>query len=329
MSRQKAYTIALRKRKNGDRFLSDDSFSFVIPQINISKRYWMADPFLFEYLDKIYLFYELYDFIRARGVIAYSEIQNNGRLLTSPKIIINRPFHLSFPYIYKQNNRIYIMPKTAQRKSIQLFKAISFPNKWQDDKVLIDRVFACDSIFIDEPECSKILTSKMFDDSETDKVISCYVNNRQFDISSKGSLNCTSIDCGVGEFGIRNAGKLFEYEGNIIRPGQNCLNGMYGRGLVFWKVDSVTPYKEEVIKAFDVKEISKHVINDNKNNNGIISGEDFIGCHTYNSCSKYEVVDLSYYTEVPEYYQRLHQIYRRIPFPSRCIRYIKRKFLRK
>jgi hypothetical protein len=149
-------------------------------------------------------------------------------------------------------------------------------------------------------------------------VISCYLNNVLYKLSECdeyfGCVNGVSV--AKGDFGIRNAGAVFVHNGNIIRPGQDCRSGIYGAGLVFFSIKSFLPYKEELFKSIQACELQKHL----KNHNGI----NLYGCHTYNSTSKYEVVDISYFDKLPYLYKLKNKVYIILCFVSRVFRYLLR-----
>ena len=55
----KTYRLAIRKRKDSI-FWEEENYQFTEVKIR-GKRYWQADPFLFDYMDRTFLFYELFD----------------------------------------------------------------------------------------------------------------------------------------------------------------------------------------------------------------------------------------------------------------------------
>ena len=64
-----------------------------------SLRYTAADPFLYKYNEKTYLFAEIYDKKDGLGKIGYSVF--DGKKFSPWKIIISEKYHLSYPNIFK------------------------------------------------------------------------------------------------------------------------------------------------------------------------------------------------------------------------------------
>lgn len=290
---EKFYTVGLRKRINGDRFFQHSDFMFEEVRINTHGRYWLADPFLFEKDGLVYLFYEAFDLIIRRGYIGYSIIHNDGTA-TDPKMVIKRKFHHSFPFIFERDNEIYIMPESCSEFNVQLFKAVIFPDEWVQDRVLAKDIYACDTILFQENGKEYLLSSDQYMNPPEGKVTSCWVRNRLFKADSLAEIKpdiMNSIVVSEGEEGIRNAGEMFHFEGKMIRPGQNCKNGQYGKGLKFFEVESVEPYIEKLIYEIDCDAMQPHVIFNDKMCN-------LVGTHTYNASEHYEAIDLSYYDEL-------------------------------
>jgi hypothetical protein len=79
----------------------------------------------------------------------------------------------------------------------------------------------------------------------------------------------------------RGAGKIFKFDGKLIRPAQNCGNS-YGEKLNFNEVVNITKhsFEEKPLCDISVKSIAL-----NKSNV-------YTGIHTYNKVANVEVIDL-------------------------------------
>ncbi len=289
---EKQYCIAVRKRKDNDRFFDSEDFKFTQIRIRNAHRYWFADPFIFEKNGMAYLFYEAYDLVKQRGFIGYSVI-NDKFEATKPRIIIKGE-HKSFPYIFEKNDDIYIMPESCCERKICLYKAVSFPDTWVMDKDIILNIFATDSIMISYDNVNSILTSEQYLFPKKEHVVSCWVKNRLMQLDDSFNVleeENNGLVVSEGEEGIRNAGALFSYDGIQYRAGQNCKNGAYGKGIKFFKIITTKPYLEELKYEIDCDEMQEHILWTEKK-------EKMIGTHTYNSSDNYEVIDISYIAQI-------------------------------
>ena len=314
--KSKVYKIAVKKRESeNDFFWKKPEYQFHVLNFRVSKRYWMADPFLYEYEGIVYVFYELWDYIRGRGVIGYSII-NDDFSVTKPKIIINENFHLSFPHIFDYNGEIYIIPESCGDGSVALYKAESFPNLWTKCGKIIQSINSCDSIVIREKNNFYLHTCIM---GKNDKghVPSCYVRNAIYPIAIPDSANkefgeLFATDCGEGDYGMRNAGAVL-YDSDIIyRVGQDCRNGVYGKGICLYKVCSINPYEERFEKTVTVDEMVDHVLD--------YSDKTLCGFHTYNVTKSYEVIDIALQERIPSIYKLFNFVYKCFQFGKKILR---------
>lgn len=200
------------------------------PIIPVGETY-EADPF---FLNGI-LFFELYNY--DKGVIAIRKGDN------PPEVVLERPYHLSFPCVFEDNGEYYMLPETVNSGQMELYKAKNFPYDW---------------------ELVKVIQTGWFDDPilhRSDKY-------RIFTTEGENNLRVFEADSLLGEWHkvyadankqYRSAGHIFEEDGKLIRPCQDCEE-RYGGGLIFYELD-----------GFKHKEISRFT-----------PDKPFTGCHTFN-----------------------------------------------
>ena len=284
MKREKMYSLAIRRRENeNDYFWNHKDYAFSECQINCKGRYWLADPFLFEKDNIVYVFYEAFDLIERKGKIAYSRLKDNG-CFSAPKIILDEKYHLSFPNIFEYKGNIYIMPESCGDYRVKLFKAISFPNQWESADIILPDIFACDSIFITNKEKRYLLINEMYHNTPNGSYSSCWVKNYIYKLDDfRVTLEREKIS--EGDYGIRNAGKSFYINNKLYRIGQNCHNNQYGKGLILFETETIEPYKEKIVWSKDNEEFQFHINSKTKHK--------IIGVHTYNFSKHYEIIDFS------------------------------------
>lgn len=284
------YSLAIRKKLSKDDFFwLHDDYQFKMCDIDGGGRYWLADPFLFEKDGVTYIFYEAFDLVQHKGKIGYS-IYNPDGSCTPPRMVLVEPYHLSFPYIFEEDGDIYIMPEGSADFSIKLYKAVDFPNTWEEYKIVNNDIFACDSVYLEKDNKRCILSNRMYHHHPEGTYLSCWVKNYLFPVSSFEAIG-DGIKVSEGDFGIRNAGKPFMIGDDLHRVGQDCRDGIYGKGLVLFKVMSLSPYLEELIWSIDYKQIEPHLKGKFK--------ETLSGVHTYNFSDHYEIIDYTYYRQIP------------------------------
>lgn len=263
LNHEMKWDIALRSQQN-------DNEEWVIVT-NESKRYWGADPFLFKHNGTTYLFYECYDRNKEKGCIAY-RIVNADLTVSEARVIINEKYHMSFPYIFRYNDNIYVIPETSENKSIQVYKAIDFPDNWELYKTVITDFPAVDTIVLSTG--NEIVLHTSLGDA-------CAVENYVLKLDTDFNLKSKKLVCKKSEYGNRNAGKLIERDGVIYRIGQDCRDGDYGKGIVFYKTIDAEGIEEQEAEYLYVSDLN---VNETK----------YSGIHTLNYTDDMAVVDLRY-----------------------------------
>ena len=49
-------------------------------------------------------------------------------------VVLEEDFHLSFPFVFKDGDDIYMVPESSKNSDIRLYKSVDFPLKWKFEK---------------------------------------------------------------------------------------------------------------------------------------------------------------------------------------------------
>ncbi|MFN6945463.1 MAG: hypothetical protein ACK4ND_10985 [Cytophagaceae bacterium] len=98
---------------------------------------FVADPFMVKENNTWYMFFEVLNKKTNQGDLGVA-LSKDGLNWTYKQIILDEPFHLSYPYVFKWGNDYYMIPESNQAFSIKLYKAINSPYKWTFVKNLIE-----------------------------------------------------------------------------------------------------------------------------------------------------------------------------------------------
>lgn len=270
MKKFERWTVAYRRRTNGDTLLNNTASPFTV--IRNSWRYWAGDPHLIEIDGVTYVFAEVYDRILRRGLIGYSIIGEEG---ASPwKIALSMPHHLSYPHLFEHDGSVYMIPESYVANEIAVYRALSFPDKWEKSKVLKSNYCAVDSTLLRREDEHYLLTLRFEDNNEKLMLYSF----KDGELSEKGY--CAALN----DANKRPAGHFLFNNGELIRPAQDCTES-YGCALNFYKVTKfdADSYEEELILKLSPKDLNTDL--------GVTAD----GLHTYNLNEKYEVIDLKEY----------------------------------
>jgi hypothetical protein len=194
---------------------------------------FFADPFVIEYKNRNYLLFEEYLFEKAKGVVSFVEIDAEG-FHSKPMMILERDYHLSYPFIFRWNGRIYMIPETVANSSIELYSTDDFPYGWKLEHKLMEGVKAHDTtLWFSEHE---IWMFTIIDATgEPYSELSIFYADSLFGKWMPHAKNPVVSD----KSRARPAGNLFFHQGSLIRPGQNSIE-RYGHSLTFNQIVSLT-----------------------------------------------------------------------------------------
>jgi hypothetical protein len=235
-------------------------------------KFW-ADPFVITKDGFHYIFIEEYLYKTEKGHISVLKLNDKGELLSN-EILIEKPYHMSYPNVFMQGDSYYMVPETGSNNTIELYKCSEFPNKWEFVKNIMEDISAKDTTFffyndkwwlftsIIERNSATISFNELFLYFSDDLFTSNWQSHPQNPIVSDQKLS-------------RSAGKIYINENKIYRPSQDC-SGIYGRAL---NINCITKLSEtEYEEVF----VSKTEPTWDKKIKGI---------HTYNFDDKITVMD--------------------------------------
>jgi hypothetical protein len=234
---------------------------------------FFADPFLFQHGDQTYLFVEEFHFSNSKGVIAVLKKNHDGEYIRIGTAL-ERPYHLSYPFIFRYANEIYMIPETSQANTVDLYKCIDFPMKWENTKTILSNVKACDTTLLFHDNIWWMFTSIERNGWGYDEQLYLYYSDDP--INGKWAehlLNPIVMDTRYA----RMAGNIIIKEGKLIRPAQDCSK-VYGDAINYMEIQTLTKedYNEKIV--FDTTPEKK-----------------YLGIHTYNEMDTEFIIDVRRY----------------------------------
>ena len=251
---------------NNHSFLFEDKSS--LKSFHILKNpifYWLADPFLVEKDNNIYVFAEAANKITRKGKIVFS-LLNNKKMTW--KECIKAKSHFSFPNVENNGTYFTIIPETSDKKIISSYTSNDF-KQWKLANVFIKNTSCVDTVIFDEQH----LLTYILDGN----------NNYLALINLKSGL---IIDKILDEKRVlRPAGKIFDNDGVKLLPTQDCSH-IYGGGIIFNHILFINnKLVINKISEIDAKDAEKYIKTKYK----------IIGIHTYNKIKNIEISDIVQY----------------------------------
>lgn len=210
-------------------------------------RFW-ADPFVVEHEGEQYVFFEELLYARGIGHLACMRLNSDGSH-SEPVTILEKPYHLSYPFIFKHEGIYYMIPETASNHTIELYRCEAFPFRWVFEKNLMEGVEAYDATLLEHEGRWWMFTS-MRQHQSCSPSESLYLFHADDPLSTQWQAHPQNPVVASAAH-ARPAGRIFTKAGKWYRPSQNCA-GTYGRGLnvnLIQQLDQHT-YREETISSY-------------------------------------------------------------------------------
>jgi hypothetical protein len=195
------------------------------------RRRYFADPFPFEEGGATYVFCEEFPYASRKGVISVFVLDAAGNP-SEPRIALERPYHLSYPNVFRCDGHIWMMPESSAARTLELYRADPFPYRWTLDRVVMRDIEISDA------------TPFAWD--------AAWLLSGATNEPGTSSWDCLSLFSGPSPLGpwtplgdgpavidasaARPAGNVFRVGADLIRPAQDC-SAFYGSGLSFCRID--------------------------------------------------------------------------------------------
>jgi hypothetical protein len=208
----------------------------------------VADPFMVRQQESWYMFFEVINQATDHGDIGLATSQD-GLHWDYAQIVLDEPFHLSYPYVFEWEDAYYMLPETGETRSVRLYKASDFPRQWSLIGTLLEGDEYVDaSIF------------RWNDDwwlfASTPKNDTLYLYTASELVGPWTQHPASPVV--VGDANIaRPAGRVLAFDGRIFRYTQDD-KPVYGNKVRVFEITTLTPtsYQEELANVSPIVQAS-------------------------------------------------------------------------
>lgn len=214
------------------------------------KKYrYRADPFVIKTNGNTRLFFEKYDYKSGEGHIASMDYSPANGIYGAETHALKTGFHLSYPSVFSHAGRNYCLPESFKSNSLDLYEVL---NDYSLKKIatLLPDIEAVDpTLFYHNQKFWLFCTLNTnapnaqlylyYADTITGPFYPHLLNPVKTDISS-----------------ARPAGSIFDFEGKVVRPAQNC-SITYGGSLVLNHITKLTETEYEENFLTEIKPTDK------------------------------------------------------------------------
>ncbi|PID59470.1 MAG: hypothetical protein CSB44_12855 [Gammaproteobacteria bacterium] len=197
---------------------------------------FLADPFLCSRDGRHIVFVEDYCYRDNRGRISAVELGEEGAKVLG--VIIDEPWHLSFPFVFEYKGRLYMIPEANESGAIRLYVCDEFPLHWRFEKTLMADVAAADTMVFERDGTWFLLTnicSAGLGDFNSELHIFHADDPLTTDWHPIGAGNPVILDSSRA----RNGGWFID-DGQLFRINQIHAKNHYGRAFGFNRVDELS-----------------------------------------------------------------------------------------
>ena len=107
------------------------------------KKLFWADPFIVNKGSSNFVFVEELYYETGVGTINCLEFKD-GKLLSND-IVLEKPYHLSYPFIFEYDGGYFMCPETSKNRTIDVYRCVEFPLKWEHHQTLMQDIYACET----------------------------------------------------------------------------------------------------------------------------------------------------------------------------------------
>jgi len=226
-------------------FLKNDKRFKINWLLHPSKKEYFSDPFVIRLNNSLFVLFENFNFNKNKANI--SSININSKIDKKEiKLCMEKPYHLSYPFVFRYNNETYMIPEACVINKVVLYKAKNFLSGWQKVSVLIENFPAVDTtLFNFKGRWWLTCTSKL---DGPDLRLFIYYSKDLLGPWLPHKKNPVKTDIRSS----RPAGNIIKYNDSLIRPAQDCSK-TYGGRIVLNKINKLTPFEfsEETIKYIE------------------------------------------------------------------------------
>ncbi|MDB4883528.1 MAG: hypothetical protein JWL95_2294 [Gemmatimonadetes bacterium] len=209
---------------------SPHRFKELIPP---NDRFW-ADPIPVVADGKRYIFFEEFITSSPHAHICVMEVDERGNLGT-PRRVLERPDHLSYPFVFEWNGAWYMIPETLKQRAVELYRATRFPDEWVPDRTLLSDVAAVDATVAEIDGRWWMFVGVRAPGAREASMLQIYHAASPLGPWEPHALNPVKIDVRSA----RPAGPLFRHNGHWYRPAQ-CGAPTYGSATVVNRIVELT-----------------------------------------------------------------------------------------
>lgn len=209
----------------------------------------LAHPFMIVTDAGYYMFFTAKDGATGKGGIGMAE-SRNGLDWKYRRAVIQEPFVLSHPYVFKWQGAYYMIPENYTETTVRLYKATEFPDKWEFQREIITGDHFISTTLMRHQDMWWMFAVRS--GNETLRLFHAADLNGPWTEHPQSPIVEKDLNT------ARPGGRPFVLDGKLYRLGQDCYP-TYGNQVRAFEITeiSATTYSEKMVDTPLVKASSK------------------------------------------------------------------------
>ena len=214
--------------------------------------HFYADPFVLASGDHTYLYVEDWLPETQRGAISVLEVGSDGRPRGRARRVLERPYHLSYPFVFEHGDQTYLVPESSADQTVELYRGVALPDRWEPLGPILRDIRAIDPTVLEHDGRLWLFAGvAMPGASPWDELW----------LWSAPTLDGPWVAHPANPIvsdarSARPAGRILLRDGVLYRPSQDCAP-TYGRRIVINRIDVLSPtdYHETPVATIEPRGI--------------------------------------------------------------------------
>ena len=209
----------------------------------VNPEIFYADPFVVERDGRSFLFAEAFPYASGKGVIVCADV-GEGAAERDFKTVLERPWHLSYPFVFEWKNETYLAPEGSTHGGVEIYRATAFPWEWTFERRLLPEWPLVDATLFEHERRLWLLAGAATDGgSDWDELFAWHAPALEGPWTAH-RLNPVKSDCRSA----RPGGRPLRLGGRLFRPAQRCERA-YGEALAWLEIRTLTPDAFEEVEV--------------------------------------------------------------------------------
>lgn len=202
---------------------SEKEFTALMPPTG---RFW-ADPHAIVKDGLHHVFFE--DASKQTGIGHISVMTSLGDgHFTAPKPALRRPYHLSYPFLFEWRGTLFLIPESAENRTVELYRCVKFPDQWEFELNLMENISAYDATLLEHNGRWWLFANVREHDGASTWDELCIFHADRPDSRNWQPHRSNPVVSDVRR--ARPAGSMFSENGHLYRPSQDSSQ-RYGKAL--------------------------------------------------------------------------------------------------